>query len=899
VINYLMETHRDEMRLKYQSFLDKYLISGEELQVDNYKMPMAAAEDTAYRYALRLVKVAEVAATVSGYSVAYNTLKYIYYGSEIVNRVIAGDLLTVVGPVSEALDVFGIRGPTGVLNVYYLGCQHVLDYQMDPSVESNDHEKGVDGVVSISCPTLLIDHLGSYLAAMQWLYAATLPAPHDDNDWSSWYLSRLVAEDGWTVLACVNETSRLPNGRKCPAFALLVRRRQVHPSSSHSAESHGSGEGDNPRLQVYLDDCATALKEERQAVLVIRGTTSTMDWSINLDEACDPFVYYALHPSSTSSLIDYSESVAAAAAPTDDDRYQEARTLGLHAIEGHVHRGMHQAAVGILDSFTMRTYLAILSTNGYAINVAGHSLGSGVAALLAATLQNGYRLSSDPDLRKAKVRSVCFASPPCASAELSDAIAADGLVINCIKWGDLIPRFSRRNVTQLAKDVTSFAATETASQWRSEDLQCAKKYASSIGKAANMAPDPVLEVETVSVSESSDRKANESMTEVPAVATAAAAAVTVDNHETSEPSSSASTSAAALQQQASATAMKLMNAASTWRSSLSSSTLSSTSIFGATKNDAAPAAATPTSASAKTATVVTVTATSAASANASSSTLTAMAVAVPQAPPATAPATSASASASASSYLSLASSMLSSLAASTQAPATATAVDAKAADTIKAESIIAAPLVAPLVPLEVAGLMVQLYRTNNASTGSYEAAIIDYHHPSLQRLRLLIDRVLDDHRAIGYNAAMRSLKHLRRAQSSTAAPSEITMVISRKRKPYQSIAMADSEASEAAVPNTSASTAISNWRRCHVCQLDVHWPFIFRSSANRALVAQHCTRCGSMCCIFCAPAGDTIPGDGVNTNITLEDYRVNYPVQGRLLPERVCLPCYLRSYLDC
>ena len=32
--------------------------------------------------------------------------------------------------------------------------------------------------------------VGGYLNVAQWLYLARLPSPHDDADWSSWYLSK-------------------------------------------------------------------------------------------------------------------------------------------------------------------------------------------------------------------------------------------------------------------------------------------------------------------------------------------------------------------------------------------------------------------------------------------------------------------------------------------------------------------------------------------------------------------------------------------------------------------------------------------------------------------------------------------------------------------------------------
>lgn len=55
------------MRVKYQNYLDEYLSAVPyESQRSFYDMPTTVAQDTAYRYALRVAKVAEVAATVSG-----------------------------------------------------------------------------------------------------------------------------------------------------------------------------------------------------------------------------------------------------------------------------------------------------------------------------------------------------------------------------------------------------------------------------------------------------------------------------------------------------------------------------------------------------------------------------------------------------------------------------------------------------------------------------------------------------------------------------------------------------------------------------------------------------------------------------------------------------------------
>ena len=61
-------------------------------------------------------------------------------------------------------------------------------------------------------------------------------------------------------------------------------------------------------------------------------------------------------------------------------------------------------------------------------------------------------------------------------------------------------------------------------------------------------------------------------------------------------------------------------------------------------------------------------------------------------------------------------------------------------------------------------------------------------------------------------------------------------------------------------------------------------------------VTHVCSACGELCCVVCAPGGETIPGDGFNQNEILQDCRISIPSRGMLEPHRVCLPCYHMSY---
>ncbi len=118
-------------------------------------------------------------ANITGFSNTFLALKTLYAGNEIINKVIAGDLLTgVYGPLMEALGVFGISGPSGVLSVYYYSCKQSLDLLANPSLEHIGHSRGDEGVLNPRCPQELIDFAGRYIGLASCLYAAKLPAPH-------------------------------------------------------------------------------------------------------------------------------------------------------------------------------------------------------------------------------------------------------------------------------------------------------------------------------------------------------------------------------------------------------------------------------------------------------------------------------------------------------------------------------------------------------------------------------------------------------------------------------------------------------------------------------------------------------------------------------------------------
>lgn len=182
------------------------------------------------------------------------------------------------------------------MDLYYLTCKHSFEAKLKEGSDDLGYNVGDQGVREENPLRYLIE-TGHYMQCAQWLYSAMIPGPkHSDNLYSYWYLTQLTKKDGWTVIACQNETTRIPIARqnettglpydevKCPFLAV-----RKLPS--------GVGE----------------------AVLAIRGSSEGMDWSINFD--LDP--------------IDFS----------------------YNGTNGSVHQGMQLAAQGILQIFGMQQQL--------------------------------------------------------------------------------------------------------------------------------------------------------------------------------------------------------------------------------------------------------------------------------------------------------------------------------------------------------------------------------------------------------------------------------------------------------------------------------------------------------------------------------------------------------------
>jgi len=252
---------------------------------------------------------------------------------------------------------------------------------------------------------------------------------------------------------CQNDTSSLPDGTKSPAFAMLARNDE----------------------------------NEKEVQLIIRGTHQVMDWSINLNE--DPVEFsYAFGEARPGSTIEM--------------------------VQGCIHKGMYEGAIGILDNYCCYDYLLRFLSNGYKLKVVGHSLGAGTAAIIAAIVKTRLYESNNELFYKSDVRAIAFATPPVMTAELAKAVGDDGLVLSIILGLDCVPRFSKKNLAVIAKELSEFIPQ--AKKWYDKDYSDVTTYVKTFGKGG----DPRINEETAD-----DKKLEENIKQAVDVGTNIASSV--------------------------------------------------------------------------------------------------------------------------------------------------------------------------------------------------------------------------------------------------------------------------------------------------------------------------------------------------------------------------------------
>lgn len=243
----------------------------------------------------------------------------------------------------------------------------------------------------------------------------------------------------------------------------------------------------------------------REAMLVVRGSNSTIDWSINLGEAMQEFSFTYLQPSGGSGSV-----------PHGDKAYKT------RTVSGSTHKGIYTAANCVLQCYNLQSYLLRLLEAGYLIKAVGHSLGAGVGAMVVAEMRNrlilrhctasgcSSRLMQLPALDVygnqvmrdvpvdgtivpaslkhllSRISAVVFSCPACITPNLADALLEDRLLINTIYDRDVIPRFSFKTLEVLAGELKDPAFVAKADHWYQSDKNDFGQYAQSLGKAGDI-----------------------------------------------------------------------------------------------------------------------------------------------------------------------------------------------------------------------------------------------------------------------------------------------------------------------------------------------------------------------------------------------------------------------------
>jgi hypothetical protein len=459
-----IEIFLKEMNETYGPNLEKYVsatANASTTEVPQYFFPMPSDEsDSRTRQAMRFAHMADVVKDVVGIKLVVNVAKFGYAGKQLMDLVIGADAKALLTPLMDALALYGITGPTALARCYYLSCKHNLDtkllsaHAIESTIRGTFAESAErTGAASSStipdlvaglgfaaaaaacrneylgpCPLSLIQYLSDYASIAQWLYLSEVPNPRSGNDWSSWYLSQLIRQRGWTLLMCINETTKLPSGAKVPAFCVVAR---TSPSNVT-----------NPNNPSGL---------HREAMLVVRGSKSSMDWAINMEESTVPLQYHCGSPAGS-------------------------------VVTGQAHKGIYRGAMGILDGYGVRAHLQILLIKGYTVKVVGHSLGAGTAALIAADMRSIINKEGS----QGDVSAVVFASPAVVTEDLADAFVRDGLLINSVSGDDIVPRISRRTIAGLARQLTDESFGKRSDVWYAKDKADLTHYVYSMGKASKL-----------------------------------------------------------------------------------------------------------------------------------------------------------------------------------------------------------------------------------------------------------------------------------------------------------------------------------------------------------------------------------------------------------------------------
>lgn len=177
-----------QLRQDFFDTLELYLAFS---KIEKISKPFAT-KDGHVRKGKRILTLAGYAADVIGYKQYIKVITYVAEGHGVLSLLLQNDFVSLLYPLMELLEGFGIKGPEGLLRVWYYACHCELQRKMD--LDSELVGLGLEGgageapgVLASTCPQSLLDYVGQYMGPSQWLYSAMgLPDPHGTEEWTRW-----------------------------------------------------------------------------------------------------------------------------------------------------------------------------------------------------------------------------------------------------------------------------------------------------------------------------------------------------------------------------------------------------------------------------------------------------------------------------------------------------------------------------------------------------------------------------------------------------------------------------------------------------------------------------------------------------------------------------------------
>mmetsp|Transcript_11824 Transcript_11824/g.19250 ORF Transcript_11824/g.19250 Transcript_11824/m.19250 type:complete len:1123 (-) Transcript_11824:165-3533(-) len=243
----------------------------------------------------------------------------------------------------------------------------------------------------------LFEYIGSFLGPVQWLYFEHFPGGMDSDEWRYWYLQKFIRHAGnWKFIGGSLRSREVPLYGPIPVFI--------------------------PAFAIAIRDEDEYGRPGLEAVISIRGTAETKDISTDLNFIEVPFYYR----SGESGDVE---------------------------VEGVCHGGLFKAAMHILDYCHIWSMIEELHSKDYKISFCGHSLGAGVACLMAAIVKNRFyeKYNECPFMP-----AVGFGVPAVVHPFISKALQEDGLVISVVNQNDLVPRLSLANIKPVTEDLYKY-----------------------------------------------------------------------------------------------------------------------------------------------------------------------------------------------------------------------------------------------------------------------------------------------------------------------------------------------------------------------------------------------------------------------------------------------------------